>query len=151
MKKILSILLVVGLIFVSADSFAQMNRFNVSQKLLTVSSVNNAGSHATTDITTASVLVAGSHRILGYSVTFAGTPAAGAAAVSTEIYASLYDSDATTDNLTTAKLISEAEARSAGDAQFVWFPYPKEIATGIIVQQGAYTCVTVYYEYYNGA
>jgi hypothetical protein len=144
MKKILSILLVVGLLFVAADSFAQMNRFNVSQKILLVTSVNNAGTHATTDISTAAVLVPGAHRILGYTVS-------AIAAGGTEIYGTLYDSDATTDNLTTAKLVAEAESRSAGDTVQVWFPYPREITTGIIVQQGAYTCVTVYYEYYNGA
>ena len=142
MKKILSILLVVGLLFVSADAFATMTRFNEDQKMLIVSSVNNAGTHSTTDITTTTVLVAGAHRILGYTVS-------AIAAGGTEIYGTLYDSDATTDNLTTAKLIAEAESRSVGDTAQIWFPYPREIALGIICNQGAYTCVTVYFEDYR--
>ena len=144
MKKILSILLVVGLVCIfSVSSFAQMTRFNEDQKILTVSNVNNAGSHSTTDITTTTVLVAGAHRILGYTVS-------AIAAGGTEIYGTLYDSADTTDNLTTAKLIAEVESRSAGDTAQIWFPYPREITTGIIVQQGAFTCVTVYYEDYRG-
>ena len=145
MKKILSILLVVGMVFICSSALADggvMNRFNQDQKILTVSSVNNAGTHATTDITTTTVLVAGAHRILGYTVS-------AIAANNTEIYGTLYDSDATTDNLTTAKLIAEAESRSAGDTAQIWFPYPKGITTGIIVHQGAFTCVTVYYEDYR--
>lgn len=145
MNKILSILLVVGFVFICSDVYANggvMNRFNQDQKILTVSSVNNAGTHSTSDITTSTVLVAGAHRILGYTVS-------AIAANNTEIYGTLYDSDATTDNLTTAKLVAEAESRSSGDTAQIWFPYPREITTGIIVQQGAYTCVTVYYEDYR--
>jgi hypothetical protein len=144
MKKILSILLVIGLLLVSADSFAQMNRFNVSQKILIATKSNDTGSAIATDITSASVLVAGAHRILGYTVTATSSG-------STEIYGALYDLEAATTTTTDASLIAEAESRSSGDTVQVWFPYPREIGTGIIVRQGAYTCVTVYYEYYNGA
>jgi hypothetical protein len=107
MKKILSILLVVAFVCVAVPAFAQMNRFNEDQKILIVTNTNATLNATSTDVTTASVLVAGSHRILGYTVN------AITAGTLSEINVGLYDSGATTDNLTDAKLIGEAESRQS--------------------------------------
>jgi hypothetical protein len=142
MRKLIVVLLM-AILCITVNADAQMNRFNQDQKILVITNVNAGLTQTFTDITTATVLVPGVHRILGYTVSHLGGGG------TTEIYGTLYDAAATTDNLAPATVIAEAESYNLGPTAQVWFPYPREITNGIIVGQGSRTSVTVYYEDYR--
>jgi hypothetical protein len=152
MKKILSILLVVGLLFIAADSFAQMNRFNPSQNIR-VYTVANTYAAATGPVDASAAVSTdtikpGYNRIIGYSVQILNT------SIGAQCYVGLYDTTTNGGCTTGASgtMFGEAEAGvpTMENTKTVWFPYPKALANGLWIRQGINTVVTIYYEDYYG-
>ena len=139
MKKFVVIALFVGLLFACANpAYAILNRFNADQTVLINIQANEATDWAAVAyISTADILVAGSHRILGYTI----TPLTYSTAANVGIY------DASSTDLGTDVKNLEAEAESESEKSLtIWFPYPYEIKTGIAIHLGPSTALTIYYE-----
>ena len=148
MKKILSILLVVGLLFVAADSFATMNRFNPSQNVRVYMISNSSQIADASAAVSTDTIQPGHQRIIGYAVQILNT------SKGAQCYAGLYDTTTDVGCTTGASgtMFGEVEAGvpAMENVKQVWFPYPKALSSGLWIRQGANTVVTIYYEDYYG-
>ena len=150
MKKILALAIIASLV-ISTSAFANAvgipGRFNQDQNVLIWTQVQGASpagarDYATTLLTSSSILVVGSHRILGFQVTDTSGNA------HAEAVAGLYDAAAVAGLVEEKALECEIEARD-GETQTIFFPYPYVMVNGCVVSQGANTAVSVYYEAYG--
>jgi len=157
MRKIFIVLLMVGFVFLSTNAHAVLNRFNQDQevKMWTVTYARNgttqAASGQQTTLCPITKISAGTHRVLGFSITPINSRGEG--------FVGIYDADSMADiDLTLGAganpnaLECEAELGSfTGQGNYVeiWFPYPYEVQEGIAVMQGSNTAVTIFYEDYR--
>ena len=151
MRKLFPILLIVGLVlaFVS-PSYAILNRINQDQeiKIAIFSNETTAAGQQTfkryVSDSSAGILVAGAHRILGYSV----TPCLNATLNrGYESSVAMYDSTSVEQG-NVNKLEAEIETTST-TGNVLWYPYPYEIKEGVVLYLGPNATVTVFYEDYR--
>ena len=98
--------------------------------------VTNKTSTAGSTAVSTSTIIPGKHQILGLVV---GPNTSGSGTIT----ASLYDEDSTGDASSSNVFAELAGANTATHEQF--FPYPKNLSTGLVIAQGAGTTVMVYY------
>lgn len=103
--------------------------------LRTVVLVNNAGTHASTNLST-SYVIPGKCQLFGWSVNYIN------AATATEVYVSVSAADSGDLD---SYLLGESEANNKETPATIFFPKGIEFSDGINVRQGAFTCVTLYY------
>ena len=111
-------------------------RFSNFQNVKMYVVANTGATRQITAIST-STIIPGTHRILGYEVAPIDT-------LSKENYVVLGDA-ATAPAVATTTIFGESEA-ATGSSLSATFPYPREIASGVVVRQGSRTYVTIYYE-----
>ena len=146
MRKLISILLIAGLLFVCGNSYATMNRFNQGQTIKVYAIANTSRTGSASAIVATTTISPTMNRIIGYTVQLLNTSYAG------ECVAGLYDTgtDAGCTTGASGTMFAESEALAAGYEETVWFPYPKSLSTSLWIRQGANTLVTIYYEDYYG-
>ena len=142
MRKLFVILTVLALLGLSTVAFAAPMGGGGLGELKTYVSVNNSANGTFTLASTAVLgtgLVPGKSQILGYRVNSI-TPSG----IAGECVAALTDCAATTTVAADSYIMSEIEDPN-GIATSDIFPYPMNIQSGLVIRQGAYTVVTVYY------
>jgi hypothetical protein len=131
MKKLIVILMLLGLMSVSGVANAQSAELDGNQ-WNTYIKENTSGVYLTTNVPVTSIYP-GFDRIQGYTVMPLGT--------ASENVVAIYDSVSST---LSGEVLGEAECfPESWDGQ--WFPYPREISNGITIRQGPNTRVIIYF------
>jgi hypothetical protein len=142
MRKLFIVLTVLALLGFGTVAMANPQGGGGLGELKTYVSVNNTSTNAATLASTAALgtgVVPGKSQILGYRVNSI-TPTG----IAGECVAALVDVAATTSLQADASIMSEIEDPN-GIATSDIFPMPMNLANGLVIRQGAYTIVTVYY------
>lgn len=150
MKKIIA-LLVLGL-FVCSNVFAVEFMSTDPRKTLNAYTIVNPNAGSTGGTNNANLVTAvstttiypGTNRIIGFEISQLDTTKG------SDLFVSLSDTTAALFKATTADAaatgqFAEAEAVT-NTSLYRTFPYPKEIATQLVVYQGQNTVVTIYYD-----
>ena len=137
MKRILSVLIILGILF-STPVFGWQTSYESSVTRLdfkTYISDNTTGAYKTTNVSKTTIVPNSTHVILGYAIMPLSTDS--------ENIAALHDADSL-DPYVDESLIDEAETPAA-TMSAKWFAYPKKIKVQLTIRQGANTRVLIYY------
>ena len=139
-KRILAVaLILIGLALVATSVYADsgLTRFSNNQNVKMYVIENIAATRKWTAVST-STIVPSYNRIIGYEVCPYAT------AFSVDNFIALAD-DSTVAGVAATDVFGESEA-ATGSSLSKWLPYPRELSTGLVVHQGAYTYAIIYYE-----
>ena len=129
MKRI--VWLALAFVFIASSCFA-LSGDTHAQAVQSYRIDNTTGDRMTTAIPITSIRP-NIDKIVGYQVYLAG-------GTSTEMWVSLFDG---TDKQLTGECLAESEINDYGNQEY--FPYPKQIISGLVVSQGAQTVVQIYF------